>query len=119
MDDALLARQADEVYDAARALAHMTSSASPVPAPAVYSVLGNTNNVAFMLAESTESLAHALAASPEGYTLTEANPQDDPLDSIAAANQHLHTAAALLRQAGVALSEAQSAIAGQGYSGRR
>ncbi|GAA1772171.1 hypothetical protein [Agromyces humatus] len=105
--------RADDAYEAVRALNHATL-ATTLPAPVVYDVLGNLKGVGHMLPQALNQMARGLGKSLEEYDVYE-DGGGDPVQSVAAAVDHLTEAARLAAALGVALEAAQSAITGQGY----
>jgi hypothetical protein len=109
-----VARLADTAAEAIRALNHATISGPPLPAPAVYDVLGSLRMLAHGLDQATRQLGERLAASGSAYDLYEADGRD-PLESIASALADLVIGSGQARVLAAAVDAAQSAIAGQGY----
>lgn len=104
--------EADAVYEAVRTICHHSET---YPAPTVYRVLGNLKGaVGPMLAQALEQLAVGLERSLTEFDVYEDDGRD-PMESVAAAAQHMRAAATLADQIGNHLAEAQTAIAGQGY----
>lgn len=109
-----VSRLADTAAGAIRAINHATIAGPPMPAPAVYDVLGSLTRLGHGLAQASEQLADRLAASAEEYELYEDEGRD-PLRQIAAAAAAMAQAAEGARRFGEAASAAQSAISRQGY----
>jgi hypothetical protein len=107
-----LVRHADAAYEAIRALNHRTWRA--IPAPLVYGLLGNLNNLGYGLEQLLLQLSHGLARSLTEYDVYDHN--RDPAESVRAANKALWTAARHAHELGVLLSTAQTAINQQGYT---
>lgn len=105
-------QEADNAYDALRAIAHLTRATHP--APEVYRILGNLKNLGSFLPQISTQLAQGLVKSLEEYDVTEYEGKD-PATSVALAGEHLARAAQLAAQMGEELAKAQNAIAGQGY----
>jgi len=105
-------QEADAIYDAVRAICHMSQTH---PAPTVYKVLGNLKGAAgHMLAQALQQLAVGLERSVTEYNVYEDDGRD-PVRSVVVAADHMRAAAGLAAQLGEHLAEAQNAIAGQGY----
>jgi hypothetical protein len=99
--------------DAARAVNHLTGGAHFIPAPVVYNVLGNLGTMAHRLPQGYTQLAAGLQRSLAALTVTDS--RGNPATNVAEAVEALQRAAALAEQMAAALTEAQQAIAGQGY----
>lgn len=109
-----LVKRADDAYEAIRAINHLTQNGAELPAPVVYSVLGNLKGVGHLLPQALNHLAAGLGTSLETYDVFEDDGRD-PAQSVATASDHLTRAAQLAAQAGEELENAQSAISQQGY----
>lgn len=105
-------QRADDAYEAIRAINHLTINARSLPAPLVYSVLGNLK--ALGLEQACQQLASGLGKSLDTHDVYE-DDGGDPVQSIATATDHLTRAAALAAQLGEELAQAQNAINRQGY----
>lgn len=107
--------RAEGAYEAIRALNHLTSYLPKgVPAPTVYEILGNLKGVGHMLPQTFNQLAAGLGKSLNAYEVYEDDGRD-PVQSVAAATDHLTRAAQLAAQVGQELEQAQSTISRQGY----
>jgi len=105
-------QEADAIYESVRAICHMSYTH---PAPTVYKVLGNLKGASGpMLAQALNQLAAGLERSLSEYDVYE-DDGGNPAESVAAAAEHMRAAAALAEQLGEHLSQAQTAINGQGY----
>lgn len=108
---------ADSVYEALRAICHRTgggTGGATLPAPRMYTILGSLQAAGHLLPQALQQLADALERSLEAYDVYEFNDLD-PAESVAAAKERLLLAAQLAGEMATHLSDAQSAIAGQGY----
>ena len=105
-------QRADDAYEAIRAINHLTINARSLPAPLVYSVLGNLK--ALGLAQACQQLASGLGRSLDTHDVYE-DDGGDPVQSVATATDHLTRAAQLAAQLGDELAQAQNAINRQGY----
>lgn len=105
---------ADDAYEAIRAINHLTINARSLPAPLVYSILGNLKGVGNMLPQACRQLASGLGRSLDTHEVYEDDGRD-PVQSVATATDHLTRAAQLAEQLGQELANAQSAISRQGY----
>lgn len=104
--------EADAIYESIRAICHQSQAH---PAPTVYRVLGNLKGATgHMLAQALQQLASGLERSLTEYDVYE-DDAADPADSVVAAAEHMRAAANLAARLGYHLTEAQNAIAGQGY----
>ncbi|AYG03881.1 hypothetical protein [Gryllotalpicola protaetiae] len=109
---------ADTAYEAIRAINHATIWSGGIPAPTIYSVLGNLKTaIGFGTEQALGQLADRLVDSLDEYDVIE-DSGGNPAESVAAAVDHLRAAAALAGQIGNHVSAAQNAIAGQGHRGR-
>jgi hypothetical protein len=115
MSDDDLVQHADDAYEAIRALNHGTYRT--LPAPLVYDLLGNLNNVGYGLAQLLGQISVGLAQSLTEYDVYARN--RDPAESVAVANDAMRSAAMLAHDIGALLAAAQTAINSQGYNGRR
>ncbi|AOY74317.1 hypothetical protein [Paenarthrobacter ureafaciens] len=106
-------RAADDAYEAIRSINHLTITQIH-PAPTVYSVLGNLKGLGHMLPQACTQLAKSLGRSLDEYDVYEDDGRD-PIQSVAAATDHLTRAAQLAAELGAELEKAQSAISHQGY----
>jgi hypothetical protein len=104
-------RHADDAYEAIRALNHRTRQT--MPAPVVYDLLGNLNNLGHGLNQLLAQLSDGLYRSLREYDVYDHN--GDPYESVAIANQAMRRAAHLAGQIGQLLTDAQVAINLQGY----
>lgn len=105
-------RMADNVYEAVRAICHMSQTH---PAPTVYRVLGNLKGATGpMLAQALRQLANGLERSLTEYDVYEDDGRD-PAGSIDMATAHMLEAATLADLLGESLAKAQNAISRQGY----
>jgi hypothetical protein len=107
-----LVQHSDSAYEAIRALNHHTVRA--LPAPVVYALLGNLNNLGYGLNQLLGQISGGLYRSLIEYDVYDHN--RDPHDSVALANQAMREAARLATQIGDLLAEAQVAINAQGYN---
>lgn len=115
MSDEGLVRLADDAYEAIRALNHGTYRT--LPAPLVYDLLGNLNNVGYGLEQLLGQISTGLTRSLTDYDVYDRN--RDPSDSVTLANDAMRTAAQLAHEIGALLAAAQTAINSQGYNGRK
>jgi hypothetical protein len=110
--DPIVVQEADAIYESVRAICHHSRTH---PAPTVYRVLGNLKGAAGpMLAQALNQLADGLERSLTEYDVYE-DDGSDPVLNVAGAAEHLRLAAHLAAELGEHLSEAQQAIAQQGY----
>lgn len=101
-------QEADAIYESVRAICHDSRTH---PAPMMYRVLGNLKGATgCMLAQALNQLAAGL----ERFDVYEDDGRN-PAESVAAAAGHMRLAAHLASELGDHLSEAQNAIARQGY----
>lgn len=109
-------QRADDAYEAIRSINHETMWAK-LPAPTVYSVLGNLKGVGHGLPQALGQLAQGLGRSLDEYDVYDVYEDDgrDPVQSVATATDHLRRAAELAAQLGVELEYAQTAISRHGY----
>lgn len=107
---------ADVAHEAIRAMNHITNSTGGqgIPAPVVYSVLGNLSGVAGMLPQLVDQLASGLGESLDAFNVYDN--KRDPADSVAEAVEALAEAGVHAQRAAAALSRAQVAINSQGYN---
>jgi hypothetical protein len=115
MSDEDLVRHAEDAYGAMRALNHGTCRT--LPAPLVYDLLGNLNNVGYGLEQLLGQISTGLTRSLAEYDVYDRN--RDPGASVALANDAMRTAALLAHDIGALLAAAQAAINLQGYNGRK
>ncbi|MHA7174832.1 hypothetical protein ACX80B_17390 [Arthrobacter monumenti] len=108
-------QRADDAYEAVRAINHLTINARSLPAPLVYSILGNLKMLGHSLPQTCTQIASGLGRSLETHDVYE-DEGGDPVQSIATATDHLTRAAQLAAQLGEELAQAQSAINRQGYN---
>jgi hypothetical protein len=98
---------------AVRGIIHLTLLPHPIPAPDVYQILAELEDLAFALARVLRHhLGRALEASltdPRVYDLR------DPATSVHTARDRLDQAGTHVYAAGLAVSAARAAIADQGY----
>lgn len=114
-DRPLIVREADDVYEAVRAINHATIDAHSIPAPVVYDALGNLKlALGYSTHQALTQVADGLLRSLDTHDVYDDN--GDPTDNAAAAAALLHEAASLATQIGTLLEEAQSRISGQGYN---
>lgn len=102
-------------YESIRAINHLTSHGAIIPAPTLYSILGELKGVGHLLPQALDQLGRGLSASLEQLDVTEDDPTRDPRTSVATAVSLLDQAAQLARDLGATLEAAQGAIGGQGY----
>ena len=105
---------ADDAYEAVRSINHLTHGDYPLPAPLVYSILGNLKMLGNSLPQACQQLAAGLGLSLDTHVVYEDDGRD-PVQSVATATDHLTRAAQLAEQLGTELANAQSAISKQGY----
>ena len=115
MSDEDLVQHADDAFEAIRALNHGTYRT--LPAPLVYELLGNLNNVGYGLAQLLGQMSAGLTRSLAEYDVYDHN--RDPGASVALAHDAMRTAAQHAHELGTLLAAAQTAINSQGYNGRR
>ena len=115
MSDEDLVQHADDAYEAIRALNHGTYRT--LPAPLVYELLGNLNNVGYGLEQLLGQMSTGLTRSLAGYDVYDGS--REPGESVALANDAMRTAARLAHDIGALLAAAQTAINLQGYNGRK
>ena len=106
----------DHAHDAAqavRAIIHLTLLPHPIPAPDVYQVLAELEDLSFAL---ERVLRHHLGRALEA-SLTDPRVYDshDPQTSVDKARDRLDQAATHVYAAGLAVAAARAAIADQGY----
>lgn len=102
----------DVAYESIRAINHLTSG-TPIPAPVVYSVLGNLKGVGHMLPQALNQLGAGLAASLDEFDVYDH--KREPGESVSEARSYLEMAAKKAEELGRLLEEAQVAINSQGY----
>jgi hypothetical protein len=102
---------ADDVYDAIRMINGQTRGAR-LPAPVVYSVLGDLQGAERLLAVALTQLATGLARSLREFEVYESG-GGEPSMSAAVCRDHLAKASGLAVQLADELEQAQSAIAHQ------
>lgn len=106
---------ADLAHEAVRAMNHLTIFVDEgIPAPVVYSVLGNVAGLAGMLPQLCTQLANGLAKSLDHFDVYDT--KQEPAITAQEAGELLGTAAALAAQLADALNAAQSAVNSQGYN---
>ncbi len=115
MSDEDLVQHADDAYEAIRTLNHGTYRT--LPAPLVYDLLGNLNNLGYGLAQVLGQMSTGLTRSLTDYDVYDRN--RDPGVSVALANDAMRTAARLAHDIGALLAAAQTAINLQGHNGRK
>lgn len=116
MDVTDLETDADDAYEAARALAHRIGP--PLPPAVVYGSMGALKGIPQALPQILTRLAGVMAGSLTVYEVGEDLREGEtepriPVDGIAKANGHLNRAAALIAEAGWEMELAQTAIATQ------
>lgn len=106
----------DVAYEAIRAMNHITSSPGEegIPAPVVYTVLGNMTGATQMLPQLFRQLADGLERSLDHFDVYDHN--GDPRLSALAAGTHLQNAVTHAQRMAEELSSAQTAINSQGYN---
>jgi hypothetical protein len=115
MSDEDLVQHTDDAYEAIRALNHGTHRT--LPAPLVYDLLGNLNNVGYGLEQLLGQIGTGLTRSLTEYDVYDRN--RDPAESVALANDAMCTAARLAHNIGALLAAAQTPINLQGYNGSK
>jgi hypothetical protein len=109
---------ADVAYESVRAMNHITGGgaayAQGIPAPVVYTVLGNLSGMANMLPQLMEQLANGLVRSLDNFAVYD-NKQEPSLSAQEAAELLASAGVHAMRMAD-ALSAAQVAINSQGYN---
>ncbi|BBE24592.1 hypothetical protein MN0502_34750 (plasmid) [Arthrobacter sp. MN05-02] len=110
----VIVEAADTIYEELRILCHESLPGRSIPAPVAYRVLGNLKGVEYMLPQALNQLAAGLGKSLDTHDVYEDDGRD-PVQSIATATDHLTRAAALAKQLGAELAQAQNAINRQGY----
>jgi hypothetical protein len=111
--DATVVEHARAAAEAIRAINHLTRG-GPMPAPAVYEVLGHLKQAAHRHPQALDQITHALSDSMLHYDLTDV-PGRDPQYSIIEAGTHLNDAVRLAEKIADLLEAAQAAIGDQGY----
>lgn len=107
-------QEADNAYEAIRAFNHLTINRPSIPAPEVYSILGNLKLAAgYSLQQALGQIATGLSNSPRDYDVYDNNrPPEESIDTavgyLKAAQEHAGKIARLLEAA-------QTAINSQGY----
>ena len=114
----LLTQSADQAYAGLRSINHATISPAPLPAPAVYRVLGSLKLIGYALDQACGQLAARLRESLATYDVYN-HDGTDPAAAVAKAQHHLAEAGQSAHLATRALEAAQSAIALQGHRGAR
>ena len=116
---------ANQASDAAHELARRanSSSASVIPGPAAYDVLGDIKMLLYYVSEVTDNLPHALAGSLDDarfdvFDRDYDGNQREPRAQVQRASEQLHELTGLLSQAYDRAEAAQQAISGQGYKAR-
>lgn len=108
---------AELVYEAIRALNHITSSRATyeegIPAPVAYRALGDLAQAASILPQLTEQLGEGLVRSLEHFDVYD--DKREPALSVQVAAEHLATAAVEALRLAASLSAAQTALNSQGY----
>ena len=110
--------QADEpswpamAAEAIRAINHLTSRSTPIPAPVLYTILGELERVGARLPQTCQQLSEGLQLSLEQHAPHE-DDGGDPRERVILARSHLARAAEAAETLGEALGAAQAAIAHQ------
>ncbi|HRW18613.1 MAG TPA: hypothetical protein P5181_07180 [Dermatophilaceae bacterium] len=98
---------------AIRAICHLTRSHPAIPAPVLYEILGNLQDLGHQLPQALDQLSHGLARSLTEYDIYD-EPGTDPHDNVSRVQAALDTAASHSRTLAGQLDTAQAAIARQG-----
>jgi hypothetical protein len=107
--------EADTAYEAIRAINHLTINRTSIPAPEVYSILGNLKLAAgYSMKQALEQIAAGLSNSTSEYNVYDN--KRDPEESIDLAVGYLAAAAMHAGTIGELLEKAQTAINSQGYN---
>lgn len=113
MDADTMTQQADDAFEAIRALNHATITGGPIPAPLAYLLLGNLHQLGFGLDQLVRQLAAGLVRSLDAFDVYDDN--RDPSASVAMATDALLLAGKHAARLGECLAAAQLAINLQGY----
>lgn len=104
---------ADDAYEAIRAINH--NLPSNIPAPHVYRVLGNLKLASgSMLRDALNRMVSGMSRSLIDFD-NYMDDKSDPAAAVAVANEHLHRAARFAEMVGQELEMAQSAISPLGF----
>ena len=110
---------AETAYEAIRAINHLTTTGAAIPAPEMYSILGNLTCLGHGLDQALRQLARGLATSLSTFAVYE-DDGGNPDESVAYAIDSMQVAAAHAAQLGTLLQGAQDDISRQGvYPPRR
>lgn len=104
----LVVQRAGDACEAIRSINHLTGG-SAMPASLVYDVLAQLKGVGHLLPQGLTQLAAGLNLSLDKAGVTDDDSRD-PLQSVAAATEHLTRASELALQLGIELDKAQSAL---------
>ena len=105
---------AESAYEAIRAINHRTIHTRPMPAPELYTILGNLKLAGPSLAQALHQLALALRLSLTTHDVYE-DDGGDPVSRAESAIDDMEAAAVYANGIGHLLSSAQTTLAGQGY----
>ena len=105
---------ASTAYEAIRAINHLTIDGKAIPAPEVYTLMGNLKCLGWSLDQALRQISRALAKSLTVYAVYE-DEGGNPEESVAYAMDSLRTAAEHAAHIGRLLEAAQTDISRQGY----
>lgn len=105
---------ADTAYESIRSINHRTITARPIPAPEMYSILGNLKCLGHGLDQALQQLSTALELSLATHAVYETD-GGDPTTRTAWAMGDMQSAAEHAAAIGVLLESAQGEIAQQAY----
>jgi hypothetical protein len=114
-----VAGHARAAADAVRAITHLTTHRPAIPAPDLYPVLGQLEELGYRLAQALRQLGVALEVSLGCHDVYQDDPGTDPNASVAQARARLADASASAVCLGRDIGRALNAIAGQGYHDTR
>lgn len=103
-------------YEAIRSVNHLTGGVA-IPAPVLYSVMGELKGVGHLLPQALDQLGQALRQSLDEYPVTD-NSGREPAETVEQATRALDAAAGHARELGRLLETVQSLVADQGYTDR-
>ena len=105
---------AESAYESIRAINHRTIHTRPIPAPEIYTILGNLKLAGPGLGQALHQLALALRLSLTTHDVYE-DDGSDPVTRAESAIDDMQAAASHATSIGDLLSSAQTTLAGQAY----